>query len=120
VASRREVIGLEGIFIDRRKNKNFLEDMFDVGWGSLKSCLDFLHVICTASSLIAGKKSSIRLISGNISSRPSGPRNGRPASTPASTIAFAKYKTYSSSREVKPDSITVHSKIAANATPILG
>jgi hypothetical protein len=38
------------------------------GGGLLKSCLDFLHVICTASSLIAGKKSSILLISGNISS----------------------------------------------------
>jgi hypothetical protein len=46
--------------------------------------------------------------------------NGRPTSTPASAIAFAKYKTYSSSQEVELDNIAVHPKIAANATSILG
>jgi hypothetical protein len=77
-------------------------------------------MLCTASSLIAGRKSPILLISDKHSLTVFRTSNGRPASTPASTIAFAKYETYSSNQEVKLDNIAIHSNVAANATSTLG
>ena len=70
------------------------------GGGLLKSCLDFLHVICTASSLIAGKKSSILLISGNISSRSSESQMDGPPPPPPPPLPLPSTKRTQAARKL--------------------